>query len=284
MAYLSLVLNTGDSSANLLAALEQNTGAPDVSMNRIANYIVGALSGTNAKGSIQVRVADTPSTGSIVLTGQPANNEAFQLNGVTFTMKNSGAAANEANIGVQVSETCSNTTSSRVSAVQATVTFTGAPVVGQTVTLNGVVFTAIATGQTPVGDQFAIGASVSETASNLKNAINNSTTLGIADGLGGRLGVATSSLGVMTFDATTDQGITTTLLNIKRAVDASTTAKVLNAFSLSYDTAGTLTFTTNLTGSETLLETLASSGGLTNGTVNTFTGGTTGANVYSYTY
>lgn len=284
MAYLTLVLNTGDSAANLLAALEQNTNAPDVNINRIANYIVGGASGTNAKGSIQVRIADTPSVGTITFTGQPANNEAFQLNGVSFTIKTSGATGNQANLGIQVSETCSNTTSSRVSVKQATVTFTGAPTVGQTVTLNGVVFTVIATGQTPVGNQFAIGSTITATALNLANAINNSTSVGITDGFGQKLVVATPLVGVVTVDASDDQALTLTCLNIATAVNNSATAKVKNAVVATYNTAGVVTFTTSLTGSETVLETLASSGGLTNGSVVTFAGGTTGSNVYSYSY
>lgn len=71
-------------------------------------------------------------------------------------------------------------------------TFTGAPTAAQTITVNGVAFTARASGA--VEDEFNIGDDVTETAANLAAAINASTTAGILNTVG-----ATSSSGVVTF-------------------------------------------------------------------------------------
>lgn len=54
------------------------------------------------------------------------------------------------------------------------VTFSGQPSDGQMITIAGVTFTAKASGAT--GNQFNIGATTTDTATNLKNAINASTT------------------------------------------------------------------------------------------------------------
>jgi len=72
-----------------------------------------------------------------------------------------------------------------------TITFTGNPANDETLTINGVTFTAKTSGAT--GDQFNIGANVTAHATNLAAAINASTTAKIA-------GVveATSELGVVT--------------------------------------------------------------------------------------
>lgn len=54
------------------------------------------------------------------------------------------------------------------------VTFTGQPAADEAITIGGVTFTAKASGAT--GNQFNIGASAAATATNLRNAINASTT------------------------------------------------------------------------------------------------------------
>lgn len=71
-------------------------------------------------------------------------------------------------------------------------TFTGAPTATDTITINGVIFTARASGAT--GDEFNIGTTVTETAANLAAAINASTTAGIINTVR-----ATSAAGVVTF-------------------------------------------------------------------------------------
>jgi hypothetical protein len=73
-------------------------------------------------------------------------------------------------------------------------TFTGAPTAADTITVNGVVFTARASGA--VANEFNIGGSVTANAANLAAAINASTTAGIINTVG-----ATSALGVVTFYA-----------------------------------------------------------------------------------
>lgn len=71
-------------------------------------------------------------------------------------------------------------------------TFTGAPSADETITVNGVAFTAKSSGAT--GNQFNIGSSVTATAANLAAAINASTTAKIIGTVG-----ASSALGVVTF-------------------------------------------------------------------------------------
>lgn len=71
-------------------------------------------------------------------------------------------------------------------------TFTGAPSAAETITVNGVAFTARASGAT--GNEFNIGSTVTTTAANLAAAINASTTAGIINTVS-----ASSALGVVTF-------------------------------------------------------------------------------------
>ena len=74
-------------------------------------------------------------------------------------------------------------------------TFTGAPTAADTITINGVVFTARASGA--VANEFNFSASsVTVTAANLAAAINASTTAGIVNTVG-----ASSAAGVVTFFA-----------------------------------------------------------------------------------
>lgn len=70
-------------------------------------------------------------------------------------------------------------------------TFTGAPTAADTVTVNGVAFTARASGAT--GNEFNIGGSVTITAANLAAAINASASTAVSGVV-----VASSSLGVVT--------------------------------------------------------------------------------------
>jgi hypothetical protein len=73
-------------------------------------------------------------------------------------------------------------------------TFTGAPVAAETCTVNGVTFTARASGA--VANEFNIGGTVTITAANLAAAINTSVSAGIVG-----IVTATSSLGVCTVSA-----------------------------------------------------------------------------------
>lgn len=83
-------------------------------------------------------------------------------------------------------------------AASATITFATLPTAATTVTVNGVVFTARATAATAVNaHEFLIGATVTETATNLTAAINSAMNTGLADIS------ATSSAGVVTLVAST---------------------------------------------------------------------------------
>lgn len=76
----------------------------------------------------------------------------------------------------------------------ATITFAGAPTASQTCTINGVTFTAVASGAT--GNQFNIGGSVAVTAANFVTAFNASTSPKILNSIR-----ATSNAGVVTLTA-----------------------------------------------------------------------------------
>lgn len=85
-------------------------------------------------------------------------------------------------------------------------TFTGDPTAGDTITINGVVFTARASGAT--GNEFNIGGTPTLNATNLAAAINASTTARIIGTV-----AASSSAGVVTFSSIVpgSVGLTTTI-------------------------------------------------------------------------
>lgn len=85
------------------------------------------------------------------------------------------------------------TVQTKTNAVKATGTITlSSHVAADTVTVNGIAFTCMASGAT--GNQYNVGADDTETAANLVTALNANTTL---DGMV----VATSALGVVTLTA-----------------------------------------------------------------------------------
>lgn len=71
-------------------------------------------------------------------------------------------------------------------------TFTGAATATETITINGVVFTA--RNSAPAANEFVVSSTVATGAANLAAAVNASTTAGIINVVG-----ATSALGVVTF-------------------------------------------------------------------------------------
>jgi len=75
-------------------------------------------------------------------------------------------------------------------AATATVTSTGTATNNETMVINGVTFTAKTSGAT--GDQFNISGTVATQATNIANAINNSSSAGVADV------TASAALGVVT--------------------------------------------------------------------------------------
>lgn len=91
-----------------------------------------------------------------------------------------------------------------------TVTFsTAVPTAGETVTINGDVFTFRATADVDTDYEVAIGATLTETATNLKNAINNvRMAFGVDSGSGV---IATSSAGVVTVKSAGTAGNAVTL-------------------------------------------------------------------------
>ena len=123
--------------------------------------------------------------------------QALTLGGQAITARASGAVVNEFNIAASTQVTAQNlvnainnspteavsdtvyATYKDLSTVQATgtVTFSGQPSANDTVTLNGVTFTAKSSGAT--GNEYNIGASTALTVQALLNAIRNSSSAGV---------------------------------------------------------------------------------------------------------
>lgn len=109
--------------------------------------------------------------------------------------------------------------SGRVGVATATLTFTGVPVAAEAFVLNGVTFTARASGAS--GNEFNIGGTVTATANNVVAAVNGSASVGVAG-----LITASNVAGVVTFTADTPGAagnaltLTEALTNASRTVFA----------------------------------------------------------------
>ncbi len=112
--------------------------------------------------------------------------------GAWDTVQNIGAYLQNKAIGSGIKITYFDTAVS----ASTTGTFTADPTAADTITINGVVFTARASGAVANEFNFVVG-SVTLTAAALAAAINASTTAGIVGTVG-----ASSALGVVTFFAT----------------------------------------------------------------------------------
>lgn len=272
--YLNIALTLDQDADMLTAQAGQNADNPADSMENLTNLLAGITSGTLNKGSAVVNVGGAPSSGTLTYSGQPVAAETFVLNGVTFTYRNSGAVANEVNIGQQISEAMANTAASRVSAVQSTLTFTGAPAAGETFTFCGYTFTALANGTASRTGPltFIIGGNVTATAEAVVAAWN-----GISECFA--LATASNVAGVVTFNSTAGQGQAITAINTAAAINASVTAKVANVVTASAS-GSVVTITSLGQGKGTLLYTVTTSA--TNTTAGAFAGGLDGTQ-YSYT-
>ena len=104
------------------------------------------------------------------------------------------------------------------------VVFTGNPSAGETVTINGVVFTARTSGAT--GNEWNIGAGAAANATALANAINASTTAGIVN-------VITASASSGTVTLTSNVAGVAGLYSLSEALSNAT----VTAFSVATETA-----------------------------------------------
>lgn len=126
--------------------------------------------------------------GTMELTGQPANNDTFDLNATTFTAKSSSPGADEFQIGTTAEDNVDNivdiinTGSESANALawkQAALTaagrltLTGQPANNETFAINATTVTAKTSGA--VTDQFNIGSSLTETARNIAQAVKDGT-------------------------------------------------------------------------------------------------------------
>lgn len=144
---------------------------------------------TNGSTAVEIQLGGVPASATGTFTGQPTAADTITLGGTAITARASGAVNNEFNIGTTTQETAQNlvaainssTTAAISKTVRATysdlstskatgyIQFTGQPTAAETVTVNGVVFTARASGAT--GNEFNIGATVSDTVDNLLYAL-----------------------------------------------------------------------------------------------------------------
>jgi hypothetical protein len=172
--------NWGDSRAGLrrlIRGLIDNTIPLATAENTPSSEIINV-----SLGGVQASLVGT-------FTGQPTAAQALTLGGQAITARASGAVVNEFNIGASTQATAQNlvaainastteavsdtvyATYADLSTVKATgsVIFADLPSADDTITLNGIVFTAKASGAT--GNEYNIGATVAATVENLYNSV-----------------------------------------------------------------------------------------------------------------
>ena len=157
--------------------------------------------------------AGTAATSVLTMTGNPSNTQTFTIGTIVFTAKTSGASGDEFNITTSNPTTTAGAIATAVNAstnadgiftasaganagnkATGVLTLTGDASAGEIFTVNGVVFTARASGAT--GNEFNIAAgNVTTTAANIVTAWNASATAGAT------VITATSIAGVVTFES-----------------------------------------------------------------------------------
>ncbi len=189
------------------------------SFAQVAHYL-DAIAGGAVPAKIRLNYGATQATGTITFSSF-ADADTITVNGVTLTGKTTPSGASQWAVGA-TDEACANNLVALINASalasivgcvgatrRATVTV-AAMVDGDTVTINGVVFTCKASPSAAVREQFQLGTSDTVTASNLKNAVNKSinvllagivatsaTTIVTLNFIGGALTVANSAHGTV---------------------------------------------------------------------------------------
>jgi hypothetical protein len=115
MGVLNLVITSGRSTTDLTTAFETAGGKHSIAQ-RIQNFISSLQTGTELAASassppsiaISVQGNAVRASGTVVFSNAATANDTFLINGVTFTAKNSGAGANEWNVGASASASATN--------------------------------------------------------------------------------------------------------------------------------------------------------------------------------
>lgn len=97
-------------SAAFTGLIDPVSTDPNLSVQRLANYLKGMTGGNYTSGiSIVMNINAVAATATFTITSTgPANGETFVLNGVTFTARTSGATGNEFNISATPATVAAN--------------------------------------------------------------------------------------------------------------------------------------------------------------------------------
>lgn len=226
-------------------------------------------SSTEGVNAIEVQLGGVAAYSVGTFTGQPTAADTLTLGGQAITARASGAIVNEFNIGATTQLTAQNlvaainastteavsdtvyATYADLSTVKSTgsIFFTGQPTAAQTVTVNGTVFTFVASGAT--GNQANIGSTTSETVDNLLYALQATTSSNIKGKMtfakdthtgtqattiltmtGNPTATQTYTIGSVVFTAVAS-GATGDQFNITTANPTTTAASLVSAFTAS---------------------------------------------------
>lgn len=106
MAFMNIVINGNDTSADLGKILADTAGNTKGIANRLAAYMA-SLPGPRG-GTVTVNRGAVQATGTLTFTGLPLAAETFTINGTTITARASGAVNDEFNIGADATATAAN--------------------------------------------------------------------------------------------------------------------------------------------------------------------------------
>lgn len=167
MAFSTLLIEHSESSAQLSSVLKLESGDIKDKTLCLGQYLKGVAGGIH-NADLDLRVGAVKATGSLALTGLPANNETFSLANVTVTAKSSGATGNQFNIGASASATAT----AIATLVNSSASFTG--IVTASANSGTVTFTAVLPGAHGNGIQ-------------LSEAMANTTATAFSGGTNGTL-------------------------------------------------------------------------------------------------
>lgn len=120
MAYAKIVISHSEADSDIKRLIQSAADSVNGKANRIINYF-GALEGGVRKASVEVDTVMVQASGTITFSAVATANDTLIVNGVTFTAKASGAAANEFNIGANATASAANLAASINASVTALV-------------------------------------------------------------------------------------------------------------------------------------------------------------------
>lgn len=186
------------------------------------------LTSTDSQSVYTLTARDVQATATTTWTALPANNETITIAGTAFTAKTAWTGANNTfAVGAQITESMANTTATRTDAKTLELALSGLPTAGDTFVLNGVTFTAVASGRNPANNEFNIGATATATADNIVKAIGYNRDEKIT------VMAAVNTLGTIAITCSTANSYALTAISLKNAVNSSQTAEVTNQYTAS---------------------------------------------------